>query len=559
MRRILPLIVMLLASCGGGGSGVAEFKVSGKLEASEIKGLKVCVAETDNCTLTKDDGSFTLSSPTPTPELEFFIKGENGDIKLGDYKVRENGEVITPFKIAGDPEAGDALARIIHALNNDTDGTSNLIDLTEVTVENSLTDSIEEAIKKGEDVSLNFSFNGENYSLEFNATTNKVKVCQDTCQEVKYRKWLVLLYIDADNNLGSQGFAGEDVEELSQVHYSPEVKVVALIDSPYLKDGTVYASNDTTGNFERVEELKNELNMGDPQTLIDFVETYSSKYPANRTALIIWDHGDGWRSLRTLSFRIASIDENADSTDYLFMYELRDALKKISQDGYRIDLLGFDECLMGNLEVLFDVKDYASVIVASETSEPGSGWNYEKVMTKLLNNPDADAYTFGKYIVDAYEEEYQGESNLTLAAFKKEEIESLVNELNSLAQSLNDSNALEFQEARSNLESAGADISGKDVYVDLATFASKLYELDPSIEAAKRIETIIKGVYKTLINTDLQGLSIYFPASSGDYSPCYGITTPSECSELNDSQYYNPFAVNDWDEMLQNYYSLTGN
>ena len=36
--------------------------------------------------------------------------------------------------------------------------------------------------------------------------------------------------------------------------------------------------------------------MGDPNTLVAFVQWATATYPANHYALILWDHGNGWRS-----------------------------------------------------------------------------------------------------------------------------------------------------------------------------------------------------------------------------------------------------------------------
>ncbi len=46
------------------------------------------------------------------------------------------------------------------------------------------------------------------------------------------------------------------------------------------------------------------VDMGNPQTLTDFVNWAKTFYPAQHYALIVWDHGAGWRrGQQALRFR----------------------------------------------------------------------------------------------------------------------------------------------------------------------------------------------------------------------------------------------------------------
>src|SRR5204862_7720054 len=44
--------------------------------------------------------------------------------------------------------------------------------------------------------------------------------------------------------------------------------------------------------------------------------------------------------------------------------------------GQPLDLLGFDACLMGMVEVAFQLRGTARVLVGSQLVEPGDGWSY---------------------------------------------------------------------------------------------------------------------------------------------------------------------------------------
>ena len=104
-----------------------------------------------------------------------------------------------------------------------------------------------------------------------------------------------------------------------------------------------------------VEDL-GELNHGDPNTLIDFVNWAKGNYPANNYALILWNHGGGWREPQSkkerLSTRLQGKEDlifkdvcwdDTDGGDCLYMDEVQSALNSCGG----ANLIGFDACLMG--------------------------------------------------------------------------------------------------------------------------------------------------------------------------------------------------------------------
>jgi len=113
-------------------------------------------------------------------------------------------------------------------------------------------------------------------------------------------EWTVMVYLDADNNLESAGI--DDINEMEIVGSTTEVNIVVQVDRiPYsvlASNNQGYAddtSNDNwtatrryyiTQDFDPIQinsQLKSdlgELNMGDPQTLVDFANWAITNYPA---------------------------------------------------------------------------------------------------------------------------------------------------------------------------------------------------------------------------------------------------------------------------------------
>jgi hypothetical protein len=291
--------------------------------------------------------------------------------------------------------------------------------------------------------------------------------------------------------------------------------------------------------------------MGEQNTLESFVKKYQDKYPSAKVALVMWNHGEGWRSNK-----IAAVDETNNS--YLYMFKLTQALSSLESQGYTIDLIGFDECLMGMAEVFYDVGQYSQAVVASEALEPGSGWDYKVLLEKLAESPEATPYQFGQFIVDAYREAYQSSSDKTMIVLSKKEIDELTSSLNELYSQLSSENYYYFKEARDSAVVVDDGSNGSYYHVDLYSFAEGLEA--NSIEPAEKIIEIIDNAYKFSSNPQLKGISIYFPPTEEadeENFICYGRERPEVSSTCyGEPGYYNPFAVNYWDDFLSKYYSL---
>src|SRR5215208_3826565 len=112
---------------------------------------------------------------------------------------------------------------------------------------------------------------------------------------IQKAKWTVMVYISGDNNL--EDYVVSDIEtELAPTGSSASVQVVALADRGPGYD-TSYGDWQTTKLFHVIPSPnmkadlahadaawdaahEDELNLGDPQTLIDFVTWTKANYPA---------------------------------------------------------------------------------------------------------------------------------------------------------------------------------------------------------------------------------------------------------------------------------------
>jgi len=310
-------------------------------------------------------------------------------------------------------------------------------------------------------------------------------------------EWTVMVYLDADNNLESAGI--DDINEMEMAGSSSDVNIVVQADRiPYsvlAANNQGYADDTSNGNwtttrryyitqdFDPVQinsQLKSdlgELNMGDPQTLVDFASWAVTEYPAKKYLLVIWNHGGGFRSTN-LAKDIAWDDTNGE--DKITMPELEYALSAINtQMGKNIDIVGMDACLMAMTEVVYQIKDYADILVASEENEPGDGWPYDTILDQLVVNPTVSPEQLATDIVDEYVFSYPYRS-VTQSAIDLSYMDTLTSQLSNLASAIMDDN---LTIKKNYLEASNSSqYYGDFDFIDLYDFCNQLVTYSNSLE-----------------------------------------------------------------------------
>jgi len=348
-------------------------------------------------------------------------------------------------------------------------------------------------------------------------------------------EWTVMVYLDSDNNLESAGI--DDINEMEMVGSTSNVNIVVQVDRiPYsilAANNEGYADNTSNGNwtntrryyitqdFDPVQinsQLKSdlgELNMGDPQTLVDFVDWATINYPAKKYLLVIWNHGGGFRSL-SLTKDIAWDDTSG--RDKITMPELEYALSAIStQMGKRIDIVGMDACFMAMTEVAYQIKDYTDILVTSEESVPFNGWPYDIILGELVGNSLISSGQLAADMVDKYIFSY-AYGNVTQSAIDLSYMDTLASQLSNLALAIMDDSLT--LKSKYILASVSSQYYGDPDFIDLYDFCNQLLAYSNSLE----VKNIALNIQQTLINYAViksgynggsvngsKGLSIYFP------------------------------------------------
>lgn len=281
-------------------------------------------------------------------------------------------------------------------------------------------------------------------------------------------KWTVMVYMNADNDLEEQALA--DFREMARVEITELVNVVVQFDRKGVTGDPRWGETlrflvkngmEPTRENAEVKDL-GELNMGDRRVLKEFVEWTMEHHEAERYALVIWAHGQGWRlsdmvklDAEDEGFReyvdyrralwdreterrhalldrveldaLQDIETDADGRplnpipwdsavhgtvwfvysddtshgDRLYNGEIQSALESL-RGGKTLDLIVFNSCLMAMVEVAYAVRHVAQVMVASEEVMPDTGLDHTDWLRTLTAKPEMEAHELGRTLVDSY-------------------------------------------------------------------------------------------------------------------------------------------------------------
>jgi len=285
------------------------------------------------------------------------------------------------------------------------------------------------------------------------------------------REWTFMVYLAGDNNL--EDFGRGDLMEMKEAGSTNKVAIVAQFDR--MQAGTTrryYLRRGSTLEEDEIQEV-GETNTGDPRELVLFINWAMSEYPAKRYALVLWNHGSGWKeddvyrlargagvfpagydldrsalvhgfvgrrdrpslfstTLGAVFARAIAYDDS--SADFLDNSEMKRALGcgLLTSGVDKLAVLGFDACLMNMLEVAYQVKDVTEYAVGSQETEPGEGWPYGNVLQGLIDDPFMGGEELSSIVVREYMASYGPGANITQSALDLSKTAQVVGALNEM-------------------------------------------------------------------------------------------------------------------------------
>lgn len=309
--------------------------------------------------------------------------------------------------------------------------------------------------------------NGHTYNIKIYYISNYDDILESYKElniqcDVTKSEWLVIMYLDGDNNLNDPIYIDLNEAEygLYQLSETDSVKVVALWDgwdfvkgnetgetsyfkntaatkllelgkdnlNTYSIDNTYNLSSETKDYTKFASWITdNEVDMSSEQTLENFINWVNDNYSADHTILQFSNHGGGPRSVslynKEYGRRSMCWDESSGGQSFLKTSDVSKALKAcgFGQDN-KLTMIMEDVCLGGSLEECYELKDYAEYYIGSPNNIPGLGFDYTKFISSLKTGESIKE--IGANLVYSYKSDYEKDSTYWTNFFTQNGINS---------------------------------------------------------------------------------------------------------------------------------------
>ena len=182
----------------------------------------------------------------------------------------------------------------------------------------------------------------------------------------------IIVYMAADNDLYED--AQVNLKQMEQGFSKTGARLVVFID----RMGENPSLLEVHPNEATIVKSYPELNSADPAVLKAIIQEAVDLFPAQEYGLILWSHGSSWlpagRGLRSFG---------EDSGKRMNILDLAESLP------VKFHFILFDACLMGAVEVAYELQDKADYIVASSAEIIYEGFPVEMIYKTLRWYRDA--------------------------------------------------------------------------------------------------------------------------------------------------------------------------
>ncbi len=261
----------------------------------------------------------------------------------------------------------------------------------------------------------------------------------------KLDKHTVMIYMcGADLESGYDGYSSDpnyaglgsaDIAEICYTYNMPD-DVNIIIETGGAMAWKNYKIDETKLQRWHIEDrvlVKDEelsyQSMGQASTFQSFLEWGLTKYPAEKTGVVLWNHGGAMQGV--------CFDERKDG-DGLLSSEVTEALKgafKTTNRTEKLEWIGYDACLMQVQDIAEANSDYFNYMVGAQESEAGEGWDYDKWLPNLYNHESTE--TILKGICDSFVASYKHTPNdQTLSVLNLNKMSAYKNAWESLSSSI---------------------------------------------------------------------------------------------------------------------------
>ena len=351
------------------------------------------------------------------------------------------------------------------------------------------------------------------------------------------------------------GMASADISELTSGVWGDNIQIVIQTGGATHWTNDLINPNRTQrflykgGKFTEVADLPLQPS-SEPDTLAGFLRFCRDEYPADHNILVLWDHGGG----------PFGYGQDSIFGQMLSLKNIREALSSVYRPNSAkpaFDIIGFDACLMGCLEVTHALEGFASYYCLSEEVIPGDGWDYGPWLQALTDDPTMSPALVGRKIADSYTDYYVTqninvpmlENNTTFSVIDASKASELYDAYSALCRAqlvdaVQDLGVL-ADIGRCGVRATRYGVNHANVFntADLGNYVD--YTIDSYPEQSSRIKDLIKE-------------AVLYHRDSGTLSDSTGMAVyiPTDVSDLNGLVYYLEYVYDicDSDSVRSLYY-----
>ena len=204
------------------------------------------------------------------------------------------------------------------------------------------------------------------FAFSFIFLTSCIK---EVVHEKEQAKRTIIVYMAADNDLSDDAYA--DIYEMQNVIQEKDINLVVFLDPaddiPHILE-IGYVGSRRVKNYP-------ELNSASASQMEHVLKDVITMYPAISYGLILWSHGTSWLPAGNMLKSFGN-----DNGRQMDITDLAAALP------VRFDFILLDACLMGSVEVVYELRHKTDFILASSAEIIYSGFPYEQIIPELFKD-----------------------------------------------------------------------------------------------------------------------------------------------------------------------------
>ena len=250
-------------------------------------------------------------------------------------------------------------------------------------------------------------------------------------------------------------------------------------------------------------------NATDPEVMMQVFRDMQTAAPSQSYGLIFGSHASGWMPASATVSRAFGDDDGYS----INIPELRDVLTNSFASG-NLDFILLDACMMGSVEVAYELRNVADYCIASVMETPASGFPYQR-MFHYLSDTDVDYQRICTAFTDYYQSGWG-----TCAAIDCSRLDNLADAVaGELQNHAADISTLDYQ----NIQQYGAS-SYRNFSFDIGDFFRQLNggtipaSIQTALDQAVIAKSCIPGKYSYLPEVDADrfcGIGMFFPEYTG--------------------------------------------